>query len=541
MGKVTSKFVMLPWLKGWDGDTDEAIMQFLKKPDHCVTIEDIIFSLTGGKIKRDGFSYHDSAAITGTPTIIGGFDYWANVSSVKSQKIVVWDGQATSKCWFQSAAGGSWTELANDGVATAPTSAKRVCFEVFNEDLVMAVTDTNTAGRSPYKWDGQSGDNEYIDLGGTPPPMKYVRTHQGRLWGAGDPEFPDRLYYSTPGNHEEWNGVGDSSYIDVYPGDGDSHGITAIFPSFRGTLFVAKMNKLYKITGNDPLTYKVEVVSEGLGCISHNSAVAVDLDDVYFASERGFHSLVLTDKFGDFEGSFLSSTIQLEYLLCDAIMKQYIQGIWIPSLNSVVWCISRNGTQMDQFWLYDIRFKAWYRWQGANPCALFRVEDNTTNTKRIYFGDNLGRLSKAQNTGIYHDYTDTPISQELMTPFIFPGNDPSATVAFKKLGVWVRMPAGEELTAYVRLAGVTEPQELTFTSNSTGTAKLDIDFIMGVSVLGADTTLRMTPMTLPIDGVSTSAQITFVNDDADSYCEIYGWWIEWEPAGDSQETKGGGA
>ncbi len=537
MAKVTTKFVMLPWQKGLDSDTDEAIMQFMKKPDYCVRVEDIVYSLAGGKIKRDGFAYHDSSAISGTPRLVGGFDYWANVSSVKTQRIVVLTSTATCKAFFQTGSGGSWTELTNDGVATAPTSVQRVCFEVFNDDLVFAVSDSNGAGRSPYKWDGQSGTS-YNDLGGTPPPMKFIRKHQGRMWGAGDPAHPDRLHYSTPGNHEEWNGIGDSSYIDVDPGDGDNSGITAIFPSFRGTLFVAKQNAIYKITGNDPLTYRVEVVSYGLGCISHNSAVAVDMDDVYFASERGFHSLVLTDKFGDFEGSFLSMTIQTDYLACDAILKSYIQGVWIPALNSAVWNISRNGTILDQFWLYDIRFKAWYKWTGANPTALFRVEDASTNVKRAYFGDNVGRLSKTQVTGIYHDYSDTPISQEIITPFIFPDSDPSTQKAFKKLGIWAKFPAGEEITAYVRLAGVTEPQELTFTSTSSGTAKLDVDFIMGVSVLGADATLRMTPYTLPIDGVSSSAQITFLNDTADSYFEIFGYWIEWEPAGDSQETKG---
>ncbi len=541
MATVTQRFRMLPWKKGWDSDTDEGIMQFDGKGEYCVRLDDIIFTLSGGRRKRDGFDYHDSSAISGTPTIMGGFDYWANLAGVKTQKIVVWDGQATSKCWIQPAAGGAWTELAADTGVTAPTSLKRVVFEVFNEDLVMAVTDTVTAGVSPFKWDNQDSGNEYVALGGTPPPMKYIRKHQGRLWGAGDPEHPDRLHYSTPGNHEEWEGIGDSSYLEVEPGDGDPVGITAILPSFRGQLFVAKRNKIYKVTGTDPLSYKIESVSEGLGCISHNSCVAVDLDDVYFASERGFHSLVLTDKFGDFEGSFLSETVQTEYLACDEILKQYTQGVWIPSLNSVIWTMSRNGTQMDHFWLYDIRYKAWYRWQGANPTALFRVEDSSTGFKRAFFGNNVGRLSKTQVTGIYHDYTDTAISQEIVTPYIWPDNNPSTVKAFKKITIWAKMPQGETLTCLVRFPGMTEEQELTFTSNSSGTAKLDVDFIMGTSVLGADAVLRMTPYTLPIDGVSeTSAQLTFVNDTVDSYCELFGWEIEYEQSGFSQETKGVG-
>lgn len=537
MAKRTSRFVMLPWLKGLDSDTDEGIMQFLKKADFLVTVEDIHFAVDGSKIKRDGFTYHDSAAITNTPTIRGGHDYWANVSSVKSQKIVVWDSQATSKCWFIGGAGGAWTELTKDATATAPTTLTRVCFEVFNDDLIMCITDSNTGGRAPLKWDNQTG-TAYLPLAGTPPNCKYVRKHQGRVWMAGDPARPDRIYFSSPGNAEEWNGAGDSGAMDIDPGDGDHSGITAIFPTFRGELFVAKANSLYKITGEDPLTYRIELVTAGLGCNSHNSAVAVDMDDIYFQSERGFHSLVTTMKFGDYEGAFLSNSVQREFNALDALHKPYTQGVWIPSLNSVIWNVSRLGTRMDHMWCYDVRFKAWYKWTGVNPTALFRVEDATTLIKRAYFGDNAGRLSKTQNVGVYHDYTNTAIAQQTQTPFIYPDNDPATIKGFKKLGIWAKMPAGYQLDAYVRIAGVNETQDLSFTSTSSGSPHLGVDFIMGVSELDADGVLRMTPYVLPIDGYGSSLQVMFENADVDEYVAIYGFWIEWEPAGDSQETIG---
>ncbi len=536
--KRTSRYVMLPWLKGLDSDTDEGIMQFLKKADHLVTANDIVYALDGSKVKRDGYDYHDSAAITGTPQIKGGSDYWANVASQKSQKIVVWDDQATAKCWFQTGAGGQvWTELTKHASAVAPTAIKAVCFEVFNDDLIMAVIDSNQGGRKPLKWNNQTG-TVYETLGGTPPNVKFIRKHQGRLWGAGDPNRPDRLHFSSPGNHEEWNGTGDSGAIDIDPGDGDVAGITAIFPSFRGILFVAKGNAIYKISGTDPLSYKVEPVTYGLGCISHNSAVAVDMDDIYFASERGFHSLVLTEKFGDFEGAFLSNSVQRDYLELDILHKSYMQGCWIPALNSVVWNVCRDGTVMDGLWLHDVRFKAWYKWTGCKPTALFRVEDSFTRIKKAYFGNNLGRLSRTQTTGVYHDYTSTAITQSCTTPFIYPDNDPATIKGFKKVGVWVKMPQGETLTVTVRLAGVNATQVLDFTSTATGTAKLDIDFILGVDVLNAGGVLRMTPYTLPIDGYCSSIQLTFENGDLDSYTSLFGFWIEWEPAGDSQETVG---
>ena len=537
MAKVTKNYVMLPWLKGLDTDTDEAIMQFLKKADHLVEANDVVFAVDGSKVKRDGYIYHDTAAITNTPSLVGGFDYWANVSSVKSQKIVACDNQATAKFWYQPGAGGAWTELTKHADATAPTALKRVCFEVFNDDLIMAVTDSNVAGRPPLKWDNQTG-TEYQALGGSPPNVKYIRKHQGRMWAAGDPARPDRIYFSTPGNHEEWGGVGDSGAMDIDPGDGDSSGITAIFPSFRGVLFVCKANAIYRVTGTTPIDYKIEQITSGLGCNSHNSAIAVDMDDIYFQSERGFHSLVLTQKYGDFEGAFLSQSVQSQFLQLDVLHKPFVQGCWIPSLNSVVWNGSVNGSSMDIMWLYDVRFKAWYKWSGVNPQCVFRVEDATTKIKRAYFGNTAGRLSKTQNTGIHHDYTNTIITQQVKTPFIFPDNNPRTEKAFKKLGVWIKMPEGETLLATIRLAGVNSTQELEFTSTSSGTPKLGVDFILGESLLNASGVLRMTPYTLPMDGVGSSVQIDFTNATLDSYCAIFGFWLEYEDAGDKQETVG---
>lgn len=537
MPKQVRKYVQLPWLRGMDTCTDEGIMHLLNKGDYLLQADNIVYALDGSKNKREGFKYHDSAAITNTPEIKGGSDYWANVSNVKTQKIVVVDGQATSKMWFQSNSGGAWTELAKDATATAPTSVTAASFEVFNDDLVIAVTDSNSSGRAPYKWNNQEVGNTYKPLGGSPPALKFIRTHQGRLWGAGDPTRPDRLYFSGPGNHEEWNGAGDSGAIDIDPGDGDSSGITAIFPSFKGRLIVAKADKLYQVEGSTPDDYKITPISRGIGCVSHNSCVAVDLDDVYFMSSRGFHSLTVTEKYGDFLGSYLSSDIQDTFNGWDKSQLQYCQGVWIPTLNSIMWTVSESGTRLDAMWLYDVRYKAWYRWTGVNPTALFRVKDYATTLKLAYFGNNSGRLSKIQN-GYYHDYASTAITQTLKTPFLYPDKDPSAIKGLKKLGVWVKMDSSVILDVEVRQAGNNTTQTLQFSLTSSGVSALDVDFVLGTSVLDQAAAPRMTPIQLPFDGYSTSVQFTFSQDGVDEHCAIFGYWVEWEPAGDAQETVG---
>lgn len=529
-----AKYTQLPWLKGVNLDLDEGIMQLMRKGDYLVQGDNLIYDVDGSKSKRPGFSYFDSAAITGTPEIKGGFDYWANVSNVKTQKVVLWDGQATSKCWFLANSGGAYTELTKAAAATAPTSVKRVAFEVFNDDLVMAFECGNNTG--PKKWNNQTG-TEYAELGGSPPAMKFIRTHQGRLWGAGVPSNPDRLYFSSPGNHEEWNGAGDSGAIDIDPGDGDHDGITAIFPSFKGQLIVAKGSRLYRIEGNTPEDYRVIPISKGIGCISHNAVIAVDMDDIYFISHRGIHSLQVTEKYGDFEAMYLTSDIQSEFNTWDKTTMKYAQGVWIPSLNSMVFAVSRQGTRLDTLWLYDMRFKAWYKWTGTNPTALFRVMDNTAKRYKAYLGNDVGRCSYTEN-GSYNDYTSTPISWTIKTPRLYPDGNPSTIKGFKKLGVWVVMETNVDLIAEISVIGQNTTQELTFTSESTGTPTLDNDFILGVSTLDQASAIKMTPLQLPFDGYSTAVQITFSEETLNKNVKIFGFWIEWEMAGDSQETVG---
>lgn len=538
MGKEARirKYIQLPWLKGVNTDLDEGVMALVKKADYLVQGDDIVYDLDGSKVKREGYTYFDSAAITNTPAVKGGFDYWANVSNVKTQKIVVWDGQATSKCWFLADTGGAYTELTKAAAATAPTSVKRVSFEVFQDDLVMAFDCANDT--TPKKWNNQTG-TEYAELGGSPPAVKFVRTHQGRLWAAGDPTRPDRLYFSSPGNHEEWNGAGDSGAIDIDPGDGDENGITAIFPSYKGRLIVAKGTRLYQITGTTPDEYKVDPLSKGIGCISHNSVVSVDLDDIYWISHRGVHSLKVTEKYGDFEAAFISADIQTEFNSWDKTQMKYAQGVWVPSLNSVMFLISRSGNELDEFWLYDIRFRAWYRWtvSSVDPSSLFRVFDKTSQRYKAYWGSDVGRVAYTEN-GSYADPSSTAISQVTKTPYIYPDNNPTTIKGLKKLGVWVNMESDVDLVVTVRVTGQTTTQTLTFNSDAEGVQVLDVDFVLGVSVLNQSSNIKMTPLQLPFDGYSTSVQLTFTQGTLNKKAKIYGFWIEWEPASDSQETVG---
>jgi hypothetical protein len=51
---------------------------------------------------------------------------------------------------------------------------------------------------------------------GFPPKAKYMTYYQGRVWAAGDPSYPYRLYFSEAGEPEKWPST---NYIDIEVGD----------------------------------------------------------------------------------------------------------------------------------------------------------------------------------------------------------------------------------------------------------------------------------------------------------------------------------
>lgn len=82
-----------------------------------------------------------------------------------------------------------------------------------------------TAAQTAYS--DAVADSALVTLGqtdnGTMPLCKYFWYHRGRIFAAGSPTYPSRVYYSDAGQPEEWPAL---NYLDI--GDGDGMAITGI-------------------------------------------------------------------------------------------------------------------------------------------------------------------------------------------------------------------------------------------------------------------------------------------------------------------------
>lgn len=509
----------MPWIGGVNTSLDPGTLP----PNQLVKAEHVVFGVRGSRKKRDGINNNWDSATNGTASIVGLLDLWIG-STARSHYLL---GVTSAKNIYSYNAGTRSADLFAGTVWSSPVTQASFC--VLGNTAVIAV---DGSGNVMKKW---TGSGNVADLGGSPPQASICQTHLGRIW-TNDKTNPDRLQYSETGQPEIWGGTGDSGAIDIGIGDGDPVGITAIFPTFQGILFVAKRTKLYKISGLTPDTFDVQLVSAGIGCVGQNAVCAVDEDDVLFVSDRGIHSLVTTSNFGDFEGKFLSLDIQNTFNT-NFVRAQlpYVQAAYLSNINSVAFCFtdSTYGTQYNNtIWLYNILLKAWYTWPNL-PCTAICVGKDSDQW-RFYLGTNVARVSQTF-AGTNYD-TDTSgneiaIQLQVQTGTIFP-EDAVLANGFKRFFLYYTPQGTHTITASLQIDNFL-PQSFGF-SQVDSSALLGSTFTCGSSVLGY--TVVLAPYAFSMDGFGRGVQITLTQNGIQEQAEIQGFGFEYEPAGIQQEV-----
>lgn len=519
MAKRTSVYQQMPWLGGRNTTLDASIV-----PNNQLSVADnTLFSTDLARRKRPGFQYLDLSSIGSAVRVVAGIDYWANVSSTKVQREVVVTNEPAIYSYTSS---GTRTQLTMKSGSNALVAGfTYACLEVINEDLIFSFSNATT----PKKWDNQTG-TEWEDLGGSPPNFAFCRTHINRLFAAGDPEFPDRLYYSKTDDHETWGGTDDSGAIDIMPGDGDPEGITAIFPAIKGVLFVAKRNRLYRVnTSGSDTEWTVDEVSKGIGCVGHNAVAAVGQDDVIFISDRGIHSLAATDTYGDFESAFLSKDIQKDF---NNFNKGRYKSIWtsyIPELNSLAIAVSGSGSSTNsEIHLFNVEDKQWYRFPQIVCEAMWKAK--LSNRDVLMVGDAAGRISQLTRNQFNDNAASIPF--RVKTGTIYPDGSPVTVKGFKKVSLFYRPKGDYTLTARFKIDNY-PVQTLTFNLSGEFDA-LGTEFVLGSSLLGLDQAVPA--ITLPVDGYGHGFSLELLQPEVDEEAEIYGFAVEYELAGDDQES-----
>jgi hypothetical protein len=256
-----------------------------------------------------------------------------------------------------------------------------------------------------------------------------------------------------------------------------------------------------------------------------------------FASDRGFHSLAATDKFGDFEAEFVSKDIQKTYNEeFTSARQKYIWGVYDSTINSVLFAVPDESVATgynSSLYLYNFALKSWYVWPDVECECAFMVKQ--ADRKRVFLGTTqtrLARTSHGTNYDISVSGTNVSIPMRVRTGFLFPGGDPNAVVGFKKIGLLYNPRGTHSITLEAKIDNYAT-QSWAF-EDTTGTDLLGSSFILGVSLLSSARV--MAPYVFGMDGFGRSVQLTITQNTTDQEAEIQGLVIYYEPQGTKQEV-----
>jgi hypothetical protein len=167
---------------------------------------------------------------------------------------------------------------------TGLTSGSKARFTTMLDNVFMVNGTEATA-----VWDGHPATN-FVTTGNASnaPIGKFIDNYRSRIWIAGNPTYPDRIYYSTIPSAVttpivSWDtDVGTGQWIDISPSDGEN--ITALKRT-RGALLVFKPSHTYRIFS---ILQADPDVQFNVGTYSQESVVETK-NGIYFHSPTGFY------------------------------------------------------------------------------------------------------------------------------------------------------------------------------------------------------------------------------------------------------------
>lgn len=260
------------------------------------------------------------------------------------------------------------------------------------------------AGGFLNSWDGAT-----LDASVTSVDVTTIRVHNQRLWGAGDPDFPNTLFYS---------GLNDGDTI-ADTGGGGGEIIVRTFGSSRivglasvGTsLLIFHERGISRVTGfgQDDTTVEPQAITADTGLIAPNSIVEVDggvffVSDrgVYFATEGGVRRIGTADR---------PDPIQ-PLLSSDAYTEAYdtglsIRGCFRRATNEIIFLVPGYGA-----FVYNLVLSAWVGpWTGEwlDVTCLTTGSPEQTTLERLITGFSNGACRYSDDQRSRRDGADLSV------------------------------------------------------------------------------------------------------------------------------------
>lgn len=210
----------------------------------------------------------------------------------------------------------------------------------------------------------------------------------GRIFAAGDPDNPSRLYYGgVADNLANFSGAGEGGgYVDVFKNDGSV--IRAILP-FQGGVIVWKDNAIYKFSFTSEGLAQLEEITRSFGGISFRSAKHVENDIVFAAKKDGrlaYYSLGNQENYSSAILRTNELSIKIASRLTDVNLSM-LDSAAAFYFNNIYGCaVARESSNLNnRIWCLDTRFGAWVYWDDIKANFFMEYVDDD-GTQKLYYG-----------------------------------------------------------------------------------------------------------------------------------------------------------
>ncbi len=293
----------------------------------------------GGRRKRGGTAKVNGTAVSGSPRIMGGFD-------------------------FQLASSSFQVFLANDGglykdstttIKTSMSTINKPSFAVMGSELYIADGDT-----TPQTWDGSAGATSNVttpsaDWSGSNQPFQLIAHGKGasrRMWAI----YGSAVYYSKLADGKDWT-AGTAGKISIDTGDavGLIGGV-----EFQDRLFVFSRDQAFLIDDTDASTANWGYEQAGwFGGAAHWRLIVKTPNDIVVMTESGeIYSISAVQSYGDYTRASLARPAFIDNYIRENIDLSYIQDFhatYDQNMRAIKFFMVRQGqTTVDTALVYFI-------------------------------------------------------------------------------------------------------------------------------------------------------------------------------------------
>lgn len=161
-------------------------------------------------------------------------------------------------------------------------------------ELVSDINGTTATLLEPTTRELKAGDTAKVRGGISDHPVNFIEMHYSRLFSAGDPNYPSRLYWSQPPSDtrsiEDWSM---DEFSDITSGGHVEVGNTSSDPivglcSLSSQLIIFKQSSIYRLLGDRPTNYRVVQVNLDVERMVNSARVSYS-DVPYWMTKAGMY------------------------------------------------------------------------------------------------------------------------------------------------------------------------------------------------------------------------------------------------------------